>query len=200
MPTFLSDPPSAVYLILAAAVLVSGLVWFNRRDRKSLLAFAAVLLVAGLVVLLDFLFESPREESVRRVKAMMKAADAHDSEAFVSHLADKLQYKGESGPAVTITREQIRRAGFWELLRQHNAHVAAWDFSRADVVESGPDSVEIGFLAKGEAQDKQFPMYFRATFTRQPDGQMKLTALASFDPVKRTNERKTIPYFPGGSK
>jgi len=200
MPTFLSDPPSAVYLVLAAAVLVTGLVWFNRRDRKSLLAFAAALLVVGLVGLLDFLFESPREESVRRVKAMMKAADAHDREAFVSHLADKIQYKGESGDAVTVSREDIRRAGFWEVLRQHNAHVAAWDFARGDAVESGPDSVEIGFLAKGEADGKQVPMYFRATFTRQPDGQMKLTALASFDPVKRTNERKTIPFFPSGTK
>jgi hypothetical protein len=48
------------------------------------------------------------------------------------------------------------------------------------------NSVEIGFLAKGETQGKQFPFYFRATFTRQSDGQMKLTRLASFDPLQRT--------------
>jgi hypothetical protein len=39
-------------------------------------------------------------------------------------------------------------------------------------------------------------MYMRAKFTRQPDGQMKLSGLASFDPIKRTNERKSLPYFP----
>jgi hypothetical protein len=48
--------------------------------------------------------------------------------------------------------------------------------------------VEVGFLAKGELRGeggKQFPFYFRATFTRQADGQMKLSRLASFDPMSR---------------
>jgi hypothetical protein len=187
MPTFLSDPPQSVYAILAAAVLVAGLVWFNRRSRRSLAVFLGVLLFLAAVVLFDRLFESSREEAVRRVQAMVRAADAKDNEAFVTHLADKVESRG-SGLALSLSREFLRQSPFWTLLRHNDAHVAAWDFSRADVTEIDANTVEIGFMAKGEGRGKIFPVYFRAKFARQPDGQMKMTEFRSFDPVRRTNE------------
>ena len=196
MPTFLADPSPAVYLILAAVVLVLGGVWFNNRERTSLLAFAGAVALAAIVVLLDRLFDSPREAAVGAVQAMVHAADAKDPDAFAAHIADTFQYQGESGQPVTVTREQIRKSGFWGILRHHNVHVAAWDFDRDDATAVGDNAVEIGFLAKGEADGKPLPMYFRATFTRQADGKMRLSALATFDPMKRTNERKSLPFFP----
>jgi hypothetical protein len=196
VPTFLSDPPQTAYLLLFAAALVSGAVWFNRRDnRRSLVVFGSIAAVLALLVLLDKLFESPREESVRAVQTMVRAADTRDANAFVANIADTLEYHGESAP-VTVTREQVRSGGFWNVLRQHTVHIAAWDFSRDDVREIDANTIEIGFLAKGEANGQQAPLYFRATFARQPDGFMKLTKLATYDPMKRTNERKTIPFFP----
>lgn len=195
MPTFLADPPQWVYLLLAAAVLVAGLVWLNRRTRKSLLVLVGILSVVVAQFLLDRLFESPREEAVRRVQAMARAADAHDPEGFASHLAETVQYR-DASREVTLTREQLRTAGFWQLLRQFNVHVATWDFARADVLQIDDNNVEIGFLGKAEAQSKQIPMYFRATFTRQSDGSMKMTALSTFDPIRRQQERATIPSFP----
>lgn len=196
MPTFLSDPPFVVYMILTLAVIVSGLVWFNTRERRSLTVFGCFILLLGLVFLLDRLFESPREEAVRRVQAMTKAADARDTDAFLSHIADKFQYQGEGEQSKTIERDALRHSGIWEILKQHNVHVAAWDFARDDVKEIDANTIEIGFLAKGEADGKQAPMYFRTKFSRQSDGQMKLTGLSSYDPLKRTNERKSIPNFP----
>ena len=193
MPTFLSDPPQVVYTILAATLLAAGLVWFNRRSRRSLVVFLGLLAAVLAVVLIDRFFESPREEAVRRVQAMARAADAKDNEAFVSHVADKLEYRG-SGATITLTREQLRQSPFWHQLRQFNAHVATWDFSRSDVIGKG-DTIEIGFMAKGEANGKMFPVYFRATFSPQPDGQMKMSAFESFDPMKRTNERLDLSGF-----
>ncbi len=195
MPTFLSDPPTSVYLLLSAVLLVAGFIWSSQRSRKSLIAFACVLGVVALVVLLDRLFESPREEAVRRVQAMMKAADARDPDAFLRNVAPSIEYQGE-GQARVVSREDLRRAPFWQTLRDLNVHVAAWDFAREDVEEIDPDHIEIGFLAKGEADGKQAGMYFRARFSRQPDGQLKLSALSSYDMIKRTNERKSIPFFP----
>ncbi|WP_439620383.1 hypothetical protein [Gemmata sp.] len=196
MPTFLSDPPQTAYLLLFAAVLVSGAVWFNRRDnRRALAAFGSIAGVLAVLFLLDKLFESPREESVRAVQTMLRAANARDANAFVANIADTLEYHGESAP-VTVTREQVRGGGFWNVLRQLDVRVAAWDFARDDVREIDANTIEIGFLAKGEANGHQAPLYLRATFARQPDGLMKLTKLATFDPMKRTNERKTIPFFP----
>jgi hypothetical protein len=141
------------------------------------------------------LFESPREEAVRRAKAMVMAADAKDNEAFVSHLADSVSYEGDSTLPIIFSRDQLRHAPFWNLLRQNNAHVAAWDFSRTDVIEIDDKTIEIGFLAKGEAEGKQVPAYFRARFTRQPDGTMKMSSFASFDAVQRTNQRISILKF-----
>ena len=195
MPSFLSDPEFSVYLAIAAVFLITGTVWFNTRSRQSLTVLGAVVLVGGLVLLIDYLYESTREEAVRRAQAMIKAADTRDPEAFLAHIADKFEYRGEGGPK-TITRDELRHAHFWSILKTHDVHVAAWDFARTDVEHINDDTVEIGFLAKGEGGGKQFPMYFRATFARQADGQMKLVAIASFDPLKRVNERKSIPYFP----
>lgn len=196
MPTFLSDPPQTAYLLLFAAALVSGAVWFNRRDnRRALVVFGCVAGVLAVLFLLDKLFESPREESVRAVQAMVHAADTRDVNSFVEYIADSMEYRGESQP-VTVTREQIRSAGFWNVLRQYNVHVAAWDFSRDEVREVGSNVIELGFLAKGEANGQQAPLYLRATFVRQPDGKMRLTRLATFDPLQRENQRKTIPFFP----
>jgi ketosteroid isomerase-like protein len=185
MPAFVTDPPPIVFLLLAAALIVTGLVWLNRRSRKALIAFLAVILVTGIVVLLDRLLESPREEAVRRVQAMVAAADRRDPDAFMAHVADSVVYQGES-QAVTYSRDQLRRHHFWITLQQFNVHVAAWDFARDDVIQPDDNTIEIGFLAKGETGGKQIPAYFRATFKRQPDGQWKLNRLASFDPIQRT--------------
>ena len=99
MPTFLADPPQAVIVLLVAGLLVTGLIWMNRRGRKVAIAFLVLLALTCLVVLVDRLFESPREEAVRRVQAMVAAADHHDPDAFVAHVADTVEYKGESQDA-----------------------------------------------------------------------------------------------------
>lgn len=198
MPAFLSDPPPTLYLMLFAAVLASGVILTRTRNRRSITIFAVSATLLGLVYLADRLSESPREASVREILEMVESATRHDPDGFVKHIAETFQYTDESGQTKTVTRAQVRNAGFWNLLRQHGVRVAAWDFSRADVTEPDANSIEIGFLAKGEeiSSGKQVPMYFRATFTRQPDGTMKLTRLAPYDAVKRANERKSLPGFP----
>lgn len=197
MPTFLSDPPQTVYLLLGAVLVVTAAVAARKQDRKSLVPFGIALGVLLLVLLLDRALESPREEAVRRVQAMAHAADTRNPDAFVAHIADRLEYKGMGNTPITVTREQVKASGFWHVLRAHNVHVAAWDFSRDDVVEIDDKTVEVGFLAKGETPDgKQFPVYMRATFTRQANGEMKLTRFESYDPMKRKNEAVNIPNFP----
>ena len=184
MPTFLADPPQGLYLFLAAALIITGLVWLNRRNRKSLTAFLVVLGLTAVFLLVDRLFESPREEAVRRTQAMVQAADKVDPDSFVAQVADTVVYKAGS-EEFSFTRDQLRRHSFWHSLRQFHPHVAAWDFSRDDVKRADANSVEIGFLTKAEAEGKPIPMYFRATFARQADGQFKLTRIASFDPMQR---------------
>jgi hypothetical protein len=193
MPTFLSDPPSILYLVLAGVAFVAGGVWFNRRTRPALVVFLAVVGLIALLFLLDRVFESPREEAVRRVEAMIKAADARNPDAFVEHVAEKVEIEQETGKQ-TRTRAEIRTSPFWGLLNQYQPRIVAWDFSLEE--GGGGDSVAVGFMAKGEAQGKPFPVYLVARFTRQPDGAMKLSRLETYDPVKRKNARISIPGFP----
>jgi len=195
MPPFLSDPGQPVYLVLTAVVVATGVLAAKNQDRRSLVRFAVALGLLLTLFLLDRVGESPREEATRRVQAMVAAANARDAAGFTEHLADTFEYRGDGGPT-TVTRERVRTGGFWGILKQYDVRTAAWDFARDDVTELGPDRVEIGFLAKGEADGKPFPLYLRTTFARQPDGSMKLVALASFDPVQRRNKPVTLPYFP----
>jgi hypothetical protein len=195
MPTLLSDPSSSVYLLLAAAGITTLVVWLGRRDRKSLAVLLGVVGAIALVFLIDRLFESPREEAERRVRVMVRAADAKDPEAFVAQLADTVEIHGSNGASKWVRRDEIRNSSFWGLLRQFNIRVAAWDFSRSDVKQIDRDTIEIGFLAKGEGDGKPFPYYIRTTFARQPDGQFKLSAFRAFEPLDRSKPA-TIPSFP----
>ncbi|MBA4066729.1 MAG: hypothetical protein C0501_24090 [Isosphaera sp.] len=196
MPDFLSDPPRTVLLALGVAAVVAGAVWFGRRTRRTLAVFLGLAATVVVLVLLDRLFDSPREEAVGAVEAMVRAANARDATAFASHIADTFEYFGDTAQPRTVTRDQVRTAGFWHLIGQHDVRVAAWDFAREDVTEPAPGAVEIGFLAKGEAGGKPFPMYFRARLARHPDGKFRLTALSSYDAFGRQNKRQGIPSFP----
>lgn len=194
MPTFLSDPTQGFYLAVIAVAVVTGALFARNQDRKSARPFAVALLVLLLVYLCDRFSESPREEAVRRATAMADAANAKDPDAFVVHLAETFEYHGGQTP-VRKNRSEVKASGFWGMLRQLNVRVTAWGFDRADVKELGDDAVEIGFLAKGEADGKPYPVYIRATFKKQGDGAMKLTSFTTYNPAKQT-EYLAIPGFP----
>ena len=192
----LVDPPPFVYLILGVVVVVLGVVAAQRQDRKSAIRFLIAVVVALAVFLIDRAFDSSREAAVKGAQAMAAAADANNPDAFVAHVADSFVYHSENPPR-TVKRDELKASPFWGMLRQYNVHVAVWDFSRDDVKVIEDDTVEIGFMAKGEArgQMQPVPFYIRTTFKRQGDGTMRLTEFRTFDPVNHTKP-VTIPNFP----
>lgn len=194
MPTFLSDPTPGFYLALIAFVVVTGAIFAKRQDKKSGTSFGVAVLVLLLVYFADKSAESPREEAVRRATAMADAANDKNPDAFASHLAETFEYFG-SPTGVKKNRSEVKASQFWGMLRQFNVRVTAWDFARSDVKEIGDDAVEIGFMAKGEAEGKPYPLYIRATFKKQGDGAMRLTAFGTFHPAKH-QEYLPIPNFP----
>jgi hypothetical protein len=196
VPTLLSDPPDSLYLVLIALAVVTGAVAARKQTRKSLIVFGVAAVLLLVVFLIDYTVESPREGAVAGVKAIEKGANARDPEAFVAPVADTLEYKG-AGPAQTFTKAQFRSAAFWQFLSANRTiSVNTKGFDRADVVEIDPNTVEIGFVGQGSDGTTTLPFYFRATFTRQPDGKMRMTKLASFDFASRTAKPVSIPNFP----
>ena len=192
MPTFLSDPTQGFYLALIAATVIMGTIAARKQDKRSVISFGVALALLLIVYGCDKSGESPREEAVRRAMAMGEAANARNPDAFAEHIAETFEYTG--GPtAVKKTRSEIKASPFWAMLRQFNVRVTTWDFARSEVKEIDDTAVEIGFMAKGEAEGKPFPLFIRATFKKQTDGQMRLTAFRSFHP---TNHAEPLP-IPG---
>ena len=197
MPTFLTDPAPAFYLILLAFAVVTGAIAARYQDRPSLIRFGIALAILALIYGIDKSIESPREEAVRRVNEMAQAADAKSPDKFIEHLADTLEYRGGQ-QTVTVKKDEVRNSSFWAMLRQNDVHVAVWDFSRDDVKQIDANTIEIGFSAKGEVSSQQqgmFPLYMKATFKKQPEGNWKLTAFASFR-FEKHEEPLLIPNFP----
>ena len=196
MPTFLIDPPQIVYLLLGGLLVITGGLAVQKQDRRALIPFVIALLLMLLVFLLDKTGESPREEASRRVYLMALAADAKNPDAFVEHVADRIDIQTAQGQIKSVTRDELKKSGFWGMLRQLNVHVAVWDFSRENVKDLGNNAVEIGFMAKGELPDhNQQMIYVRATFARQSDGLLKMTSFRSFHPTNH-DEAFPIPNFP----
>src|SRR5688572_10525264 len=106
MPTWLSDPTDAFYVVLFVMALVAVGLWVRNRDRKTRFGAIAGVIVFAALVICDRVFESPREESVRRVNAMVDAANARNPDAFAEHLADTVEYRGE-GQSKTIKASEL---------------------------------------------------------------------------------------------
>lgn len=193
---FISDPPQFVYLALGAVVVVLGAIAAQRQNRKAAIPFFAAVAVLLAVFLLDRFLDSPREEAVKGVQAMAAAADAGNPDEFVKHVADSFVYHSENPPQ-TVTREQMKTSAFWGMLKQLSAHVAVWNFSRDDVKVIDDNTVEVGFMAKGERKGsmEQVQLYCRATFKRQSDGKLRLTEFRTFDAMNHSKPF-TIPGFP----
>jgi hypothetical protein len=185
-----ADPPQWVYLLLAGLLVVTGALAAQKQDRRAALAFGLSFLLMLLVFVLDKALESPREEATRRVYMMQIAADTKNPDLFVEHVADRLEVQGKP-----TTREDLRKSMFWPLLKSFDVRVAVWGFSRDDVKEIDENTVEIGFMAKGEGGGKQIPVYCRGTFRKQPDGSYKMVAFKAVDPINRNNPVE-IPNFP----
>jgi len=192
MPTFLTDPAAAFYLILLAFAVVTGAIAARYQDRPSFIRFGVALVILLAVYLVDKSSESPREEAVRRVQAMANAADSKNPDAFIEHVAETVEYRSGGDKPSRLTKNDLRASPFWDMLRQFNVHVAVWDFSRDDVKEIDANTIEVGFSAKGESDGKPFPLYMRATFKKQPDGSWKLAAFSSFK-FENHNEPLVIP-------
>src|SRR6185437_1241683 len=151
MPTFLSDPAPAFYLIVLAFVVITAAVAGRNQDRRSIIRFAVALAVLLAVYGIDKAVESPREEAVRRIEAMAHAADAKNPDRFVEHLADSVEFRNSAQPIV-LKKGAVHNLPFWSLLRQYNVRVTVWDFSRDDFRLIDDNTLEIGFSAKGEVE------------------------------------------------
>lgn len=181
MPVFLSDPSSTTYLVLAALVIVAGAVAARWQDRKRVVAFAVALLLLGGVILLDRVYDSPREEAVAATTAIVNAVTQRNTDTFLSHVSDSFDARG-------LKKADLRRAV--EMARQFDVKVVTWNFDRNRVVyhDGPPPAVDIEFDAKAEGPGGTVPKHVKATFVRDPDGKYRMRTFATYNIVQKQVE------------
>lgn len=182
MPHFLSDPSPTTYLVLVAAVVVTGVVAARWQDRKRVTPFVLAVLLLGALYLIDRFYASPREDAVAAVGAMFDAVNTRHADRFLGGVSESFDYRG-------MKKTDLKRA--LDLARQHDVKVAAWNFDRNKVVyhDATPPAVEIVFDAKADGPTGQpVPKHVRMTFVRDPDGAYRLRTFATFNIVRKAEE------------
>ena len=182
MPTFLSDPTFGAYLVLTVfALLFFGAgagQWLRNRDRRALTLCASTLLLLLALFGIDRAFESPREECVRKVRAMATAANARNWPSVGTHIADKFEY-------TAMTKAKFL-AFVTPLAVQHNATVNFVDFDRDYVEELPGDRMRIGFVSQLTTPGHDLvPMYVEAEFVKEADGAYRMQKFAVYDYITR---------------
>src|SRR4051812_36379946 len=118
MPALLADPSPAFLLLLGIAALIALGVWFRWRNKKALIAAVALLLLLGLTLLLGSMYESPREQAVRRINLMCEAASKGNGDQFVEQISSSFNTGG-------VKKDALRTSPAWALVRQYSAKVSA---------------------------------------------------------------------------
>ena len=178
MPTFLSDPSTAVYAVLIVlAVAAAAMALASRRRPMVIVAILLALLVAAVFVI-DRLVESPREEAERKIREMAAASQKKDWDGVLKHVSESFSYKG----AVT-------KKGFRSLMGRIDASlpfngVDAWEFSRSEFKQIDAKKLEMGFAAQPTG-NPAFRKHCVAAFVLDADGQWRMAEFKLYDPIKR---------------
>jgi hypothetical protein len=190
MPTALSDPSPTLYLVLVVVTVVTGALWVRNRSRSSLVNFGIAAGVLALLFLIDWTFESPREQAVRRIEDVSAAINARDFDRMLTHFSETFNYNGR-------TKADLRTAPLRDIVTRENVRTSVWDFTRDQVEYPNPNEIVVGFMGRGEGNMPPFAAYFRVTFVSESNGDWKIkTFLAYQDPLRRANQPPiTVPGF-----
>jgi hypothetical protein len=185
-----ADPSRSFVLLVVIAAVIAGIAAFRTRSRHAVTAFAVFAVMLLAIVLMDRFIESPREEAVRRVEVMTAAAMAGQPDAFVEHVSVKFDKNG-------VTRDKLRTSQVWELIKHYKPTIKVWDFSRDQFEMLTDDSIQIGFMMKGEAQQGFILRYGKAKFIRDTDGAWRMSSIAFYNPAENgLKNEDPIPGFP----
>jgi len=178
MPTFLSDPTLTLYVLLVLFAAFFGWLWSRKRDRRTrILATVAVALTVMLFAC-DFLIESPREQAVRKIRAMEASANSRDWVNTFKHVSEKFRYDSKTKAAF--------RSAVAPLAAQHNATVHFKDFDRDNVTYLPNDQIRLGFVVRFSATGVELvPFYMEATFAQEADREYRMIGFTMYDYVKR---------------
>lgn len=179
MPTSLSDPSFALYVVLGVVTALFGIVALRKQTRSSAINFAipAALLVA--LFLIDKFVESPRENVVRKIHEMGSASRAKNHDDVFKHVSESFKYKSMDKAGL---RERAKAAE-----AQGYGGVTEWDLTRSEFKQVDENTVEQRFRAK-VGDSAAFQAAVVATFKKEADGEWRLSTFKLFNPIQASEE------------
>ena len=192
MPAVLTDPPPALWVLLVIVALVSLGLWVRSRNRPMGILAATAVLAMILLFLCRFAGESPRQEAIRRVKALVAAIDARKPDDMLPHVADDFDYKGRK-------KSEIKSSPLWGLLAQSGARASAGGVGQ-DFEQLDGNTLVLGFTGWATVDGRDYPMYVRAFFKKDAKGEWKVQTFKAYsDPIRKANGPEAdIPGLSGG--
>ena len=192
MPDWLIEGDPTILVLLAVAAVCAGVAWWKTRQRWLIpVASLAVVLIAALIVL-NFLFESDREQMVRKINEIKAAVTgpprdfnkafsnfspdfsygAHDKRGFRKFCEDHAQ------------RNDLKEVVIWDIRVE--------DYSRNDRI------AHVSFQFKVRAARDwamEVPMLCKATFRLDPDKPENQWRMAGFKiyPLNMADQAISIP-------
>lgn len=183
MPTALSDPSPALYLILGVITVIFGAIAVRRQRRSDLINFLipAALLLA--LFLIDKAFESPREAVVRKLKEMESASQARKYDELFKHVSDSFKYKSLDKKGLR-DKATVAEGYFPEGVR-------IWNITRDNHKEMPDGTLEQEF----DVQPVGSPQYRHqcvGVFKKDPDGEWRLVTFRLYPVVGGGPERQEV--------
>ncbi len=201
MSDWLFEGRPTVYVILAAAAVLLFVAWWQARKRPWLYATVAFLALIGVYFLLDRAVETDREQIVRKVEEMSAAVHDRNVERIFVHVSEQFRLGNSDRAAFRALAERAIRGG-------QVTEVKAWDFQFPDdfrgterrTVRGRPEELPVArvqFRIHPEGPGLSNAQFLvRATFVRDPDGQLRLLDFQLFNPFVDQNSPMQIPQLP----
>jgi len=179
MPPFLSDPSQGFYIILVLVTVVTCGIAAKYQDRGSLIRAAVALGLLLALFFCDRAYESPREESIRKVQELSEAVNKRDEAKFLSLVSDSF--------AADKLKKQDTKT-IVNLAKQHNVRTSVWDFNRDYFKMTSDTELELTFDAKAEGPNGEpFLRHFKVKFGRDADGQWRLRSFTPYSITSKTS-------------
>ncbi|WP_020468901.1 hypothetical protein [Zavarzinella formosa] len=188
MPTFLSDPSTSTYAILAVIVFITGVLAAKSRRKKHIIPFSLALAALVALFLIDKFEESPREATVRKIAEMGAATRAKNYNDLVKNVSETFAHGSLDKKGLKALGEKVNHIGSWE-------GIEAWEATRANFKEVNDSTVEQGFLVQPVGMP-QFQKFCIGTFKKDADGEWRLSGFKLYNPLQRTNgPEESVPML-----
>ena len=183
MPTFLSDPSTALYAVLAVIIVILGIVAARRQKKADAISFGGAAIILLAIYLIDQAFESPRETAVRKIQEMGKATRDKKYDDVAKHISESFKYRSLDKKALREKAKQADGMGF--------GGISEYDLARSSFKPIDDNTIEQGFRIKHNG-NPEVHFYVIGTFKKDADGEWRLSTFKLFDPVN-LNDEKEIP-------